>query len=51
MAATTEGLFKQEARMPRPWAVEDSRSKLNSSKREAPWGKPMASGNFVFDSI
>ena len=34
--------------MPRPWAVESSRSQLNSSKRETPRDKPVVSfGLFV----
>jgi hypothetical protein len=33
--------------MPRPWVVEDSRSWLNSSKRETPRDEPVASGIWV----
>ena len=34
--------------MPRPWAVEAHVLKLDSTKREAPWDKPMASEEIMF---
>jgi hypothetical protein len=36
--------------MPRPWAVEVHVLQLNSSKRETPQGKPVASEDLVLDS-
>jgi len=44
-------IFYSRYWIPRPWAVEASRSKLNSCKREAPRDKPVASGDFGFDSV
>jgi hypothetical protein len=43
----TDGLSDKDW-MPRARPVGDSRSALNSSKRETPRDKPVASGSFVF---